>query len=142
MCDVRLAADHASFGIPEGRWGLPAVFAWSLPRRLPLNVALEALLFPDRRFGAERMFQLGWLNAVVSIDQLLTVALDWASEVAALPPGAVAAHKKLVRKSTAADETLRAEAERTVRQLYDDAAAGDGIAEFFAGHEKREGIPT
>lgn len=141
MCDVRIAADRASFGISEGRWGLPALFAWSLARRMPPNLALEALLFPDRKFSAERMFQLGWLNAVVPLEELLTVALDWATEVASLPADALAAHKKLLRSSTAADEALRAEAEATVRRLYDNATAGAGIAEFLSQHDTREGVP-
>lgn len=129
MCDVRLASEHASFGIPEARWGLPAVFAWSLARRLPLNVALEASLWADRRFSATRMFELGWLNAVVPAERLLDVALDWAEEVAALPPEAVAAHKRIVRASV--EDGLRAAAERTVRPLYDAPDAGAGIAAFL-----------
>ena len=131
MCDVRIAAQHAEFGIPEGRFGLPAVFAWSLPQILPLNIALEAVLWSERRFTAARLYELGWLNAVVGADELLSVALGWASEVAALPPEAIYAHKKMVSAGVRERaEDARQQAEALARPLYDDPGPASRTAAF------------
>jgi enoyl-CoA hydratase/carnithine racemase len=131
MCDVRIAAQHAEFGIPEGRFGLPAVFAWSLPQSLPLNVALESVLWSERRFSAARLYELGWLNAVVNADELLPVALDWAGEVAALPQAAIRAHKQMIYAHARLQaEELRRQAEILARPLYEDRGPAERTTAF------------
>ncbi|WP_081077836.1 enoyl-CoA hydratase/isomerase family protein [Burkholderia pseudomultivorans] len=64
-CDLRIAADHAYFALPEARVGMGANFASVLlPRLLPRAVAME-LLFTGRRFDADEARRFGLLNRVV-----------------------------------------------------------------------------
>ena len=44
MCDLCVAAEHASFGITEARWGRGAPWAAPLPWLIPPRVALELLM--------------------------------------------------------------------------------------------------
>ncbi len=78
MCDVRIAADHAMFGIPEVRWNLPAPFAAQLQRMIPAAIALEMALWGSRQYTAQRMYEVGFVNKVVPKDQLMPEAIRWA----------------------------------------------------------------
>ena len=62
-CDLVVAADHATFGIPEAKRGLIAAAGGllRLPKRLPLAVALELALTGDP-IDAERALALGLVN--------------------------------------------------------------------------------
>ncbi|HXW34137.1 MAG TPA: enoyl-CoA hydratase-related protein, partial [Acidimicrobiales bacterium] len=59
-CDLVVAVEHATFGIPEAKRGLIAGAGglFRLPRRLPFAVALELALTGDP-IDAERAFDLG-----------------------------------------------------------------------------------
>ncbi len=119
MCDLRIASSEAIFGLPEGRWSFPATFAWELARSLPVNLVMEMLLFPRRRFSAHRMYEVGFLNAVEPSSSLLTVALDWAEELVATPAAALAAHKRLISETALPDWSAMLEQAPTyVRELY------------------------
>ena len=65
-CDLVVAADHATFGIPEAKRGLVAGAGGliRLPKRLPLAIALELALTGDS-IDAPRALQLGLVNRVV-----------------------------------------------------------------------------
>ena len=63
-CDVIVAAEHASFGIPEVKRGLIAAGGGTdLPRRIPLGVALE-LGLTGERIDAARAYAIGLVNHV------------------------------------------------------------------------------
>jgi len=100
MCDVRIAAAHATFGIPEARWAMPAPFAADLQLQLSPAVVREMVLF-GRTVPAARMHELGFVNAVVPGDGLLAEAREWAAEVCELVPAAVQAHKQLLHRALA-----------------------------------------
>ncbi len=65
-CDLVVAADHATFGIPEAKRGLVAGAGGliRLPKRLPIAIALELALTGDA-IDASRALQLGLVNRVV-----------------------------------------------------------------------------
>jgi enoyl-CoA hydratase/carnithine racemase len=96
--DVVIASPSASFGLPEVKRGL---FAGSgvmhVAKRLPLGIALEMVLTGDL-IDAARALQLGFVNAVVSSEEVLDHALALADKIAANAPLSVAASKELVRK--------------------------------------------
>lgn len=100
MCDVRIAAPHATFAIPEARWALPAPFAADAQYQLPAAVVREMVLF-GRTVPAARMHELGFLNAVVPADQLVAEARAWAAQLCELVPSAVQAHKQLLHRALA-----------------------------------------
>lgn len=131
MCDVRIAGVDAVFGIPEARWNHPAVFAGDLAQQLPLNLALEMVLWAERTHSAERMYELGFLNEVVADEEPRQVALRWATEVAELPPRAVQIHKRLLYEAAnTGGPDDRARRERLVRPLHAMRDAAEGIRAF------------
>jgi len=89
-CDLVVAADHATFGIPEAKRGLIAGAGGliRMPKRLPMAIALELAMTGDP-IDAERAYALGLVNKVVPADQLMTEAIALAERVAANAPLAV-----------------------------------------------------
>jgi enoyl-CoA hydratase/carnithine racemase len=116
-CDLAVAADHATFGIPEVTRGLLAAAGGlvRLPKRLPLAVALE-LALTGLPIDAERARALGLVNRVVPRDQTLDAALELAEVIAANAPLAVRASKAVLRAAADTDEA-------SGWRINDDAAA-------------------
>ena len=104
-CDLAVAADHATFGIPEVKRGLIAGAGglFRLPRRLPLSVALELALTGDP-IDAERAYALGLVNRVVPRHQLMEEALVLAERIAENAPLAVRYSKSVMLRAVDADE--------------------------------------
>ncbi|MEO0764113.1 MAG: enoyl-CoA hydratase-related protein, partial [Pseudomonadota bacterium] len=80
--DIILAADHATFALPEIRSGTVADAASiKLPKRIPYHVAME-MLFTGRVLTAEEGARWGFVNRIVPADQLMEEARALASELA------------------------------------------------------------
>ncbi len=96
-CDLVVAADHATFGIPEAKRGLVAGAGAliRLPNRIPLAVALELGLTGDP-IDAQRAFSLGLVNRVVPADKLMSQALALAERISENAPLAVRWTKKVM----------------------------------------------
>jgi enoyl-CoA hydratase len=96
-CDLVVAAEGATFGLPEVKRGLFAagggVF---VSTRIPLAVALELTLTGDP-IDAPRALSLGLVNQVVPADDVLDAAVALADRIAANGPLAISATKELVR---------------------------------------------
>lgn len=103
--DLAIAADTASFGLPEVTRGLIAGAggAFRLPTRLPQVVALELLLTGDA-ISAERALELHLVNRVVPAGQVLEQALDLAHRIADNAPLAVQATKRIALGQSSAGE--------------------------------------
>nr|WP_242657359.1 MULTISPECIES: enoyl-CoA hydratase/isomerase family protein [Mycobacterium] len=101
-CDLTIASERAVLVPAFGRLGLlPEVgTSWALTRRLGYQGAL-AYYLRGEHIDAPAAQRLGLVHEVVAHEQLLTVADEWCSRVAALPAHAVAMTKPLLR--TAAD---------------------------------------
>lgn len=135
ICDVRIAADHAMFGIPEVRWNLPAPFAAQLQRMIPPAIALEMTLWGARQYSAQRMYEVGFVNKVVPKDQLLAEAVSWAEEVCEMGPVSVWTHKELMYRYLYQDSVM---GDRLGRAIFDKVAAmEDSIEGPAAFAEKR-----
>ncbi len=94
-CDIIVAADSATFGLPEVCHGWPpgsAVF--TLPRRIPHHAAMEMLMFGDR-ISARRAYELGLVNRVVPAAEVMDTAAALARRLCQNPPLAVRAVKEL-----------------------------------------------
>jgi crotonobetainyl-CoA hydratase len=94
--DLAIAADHAQFGLPEVKRGIMAAAggAFRLARQLPPKIAMEYLLTGEP-FTAQRALELGFVNRVVPLDQLMDAALDLARRIAVNAPLSVQATKKI-----------------------------------------------
>lgn len=98
-CDIILAAEHATFALPEINSGTVADAATiKLPRRIPYHVAME-MLFTGRRFDATEAKQWGLVNEIVPADALMTRARELAEMLADGPPLVFAAIKEIARET-------------------------------------------
>lgn len=99
-CDLIVAANNASFGLPEVKRGLVPGSGGMLrlPRRLPYHVAMEALLTGDM-IPAKRAHDMGLVNDLVEPGTALEAALKLAEKIAANGPLAVRTVKEVVTAS-------------------------------------------
>jgi len=95
--DIILAADHASFALPEIRSGTVADAASvKLPKRIPYHIAME-MLFTGRWLDAEEAHRWGMVNRLHPGGELMEAAWDMARVLASGPPLVYAAIKEIVR---------------------------------------------
>ena len=93
--DLRIASENATFGLTMIKRGLfPTGATQWLPRMIPRAVAMEMLLIGDS-ITAQRAYELGLVNKVVSQEQLMPAAIEMAERIAENPPLEVQAIKKL-----------------------------------------------
>ncbi|MFH1486352.1 MAG: enoyl-CoA hydratase-related protein [Chloroflexota bacterium] len=96
-CDIRIAAEKATFGQPEVKWSI--IPGWGgtqrLPRAVPLGRAMEIILM-GRSIDAQEAYRLGLVNAVVPLPELMSTAMKWAEEICELGPLGVRAAKEAV----------------------------------------------
>jgi enoyl-CoA hydratase/carnithine racemase len=104
-CDLVVAAEHATFGIPEAKRGLIAGGGGliRMPKRLPMAVALELAMTGDA-IDAERAYQLGLVNKVVPAASLLEETLALADRIAANAPLAVRYSKSVMKRAAEVPE--------------------------------------
>jgi len=100
-CDLILAADTATFALPEIRSGTVADAASiKLPKRLPYHVAMD-LLLTGRWFDAEEAKGWGLIKEICPPDSLRDKAWDLARLLESGPPLVFAAIKEIVREAEA-----------------------------------------
>jgi enoyl-CoA hydratase/3-hydroxyacyl-CoA dehydrogenase len=125
-CDLRIAAESASFGQPEINLGIIPGFGGTqrLPRLVGAAKALEMNLSGDP-IDAYEAHRVGLANQVVPDHELFDTALAWARQLAEKAPIAIEEIKKRSAHSDL-DEGLALEAE--------------GFARAFGSEDAREGI--
>lgn len=97
--DIILAAEHATFALPEIRSGTVADAASvKLPKRIPYHVAMEMLL-TGRWVDAEEAARWGLVNQVHPMADLMEKAREMADLLAAGPPLVHAAIMEIVREA-------------------------------------------
>ena len=97
--DIIIAADHATFALPEIRSGTVADAASvKLPKRIPYHIAMEMLL-TGRWIDAIEAHRWGLVNEVVPADRLMERAWEQARLIASGPPLVHAAIKEIVREA-------------------------------------------
>ena len=140
--DIILAADHATFALPEIRSGTVADAASvKLPKRIPYHIAME-LLLTGRWFDAEEAHRWGIVNHVYPGESLMSEAWDLARLLASGPPLVYAAIKEVVRdaedsKFQDAMNRITKRKLRTVDELY---ASEDQLEGARAFAEKRDPV--
>ena len=140
--DMIIAADHATFALPEIRSGTVADAASvKLPKRIPYHIAME-LLLTGRWFDAQEALGWGLINEIVSSDALMERARELAALLASGPPLVYAAIKEIVRDAEDAkfQDTMNRITKRqlaTVDTLY---ASEDQMEGARAFAEKRDPV--
>ena len=91
-CDIIIAAEHATFGLPEPRVGLMASAGGvlRLPRQVPVKVAMGMIL-TGRHITAQEAYRIGLANEVVPLQELMPTAERWAQEIMECAPLSVRA---------------------------------------------------
>lgn len=141
-CDIILAAEDATFALPEIRSGTIADAATvKLPRRIPHHVAME-LLFTGRWMDVDEAERWGLVNEIVPKMQLMNRAREVADLLASGPPLVYAAIKEVDRMTShlpvqEAMDMLNGRKLKTIDTLYSSEDQLEG-AKAFA--EKRDPV--
>ncbi len=134
-CDLRIASERARFGTPEVTLGL--IPGWGgtqrLPRMLPWCKAAE-LLLTGKLIDAEEAYRIGLVNLVVSPEQVLPVAREWAETICQAAPLAVRAAKEamITGYGMSLDDGLELE-----NRLESQVCGSRDFAEGLAAHAER-----
>ena len=132
-CDLIYAGEDARFQMPFVNLGLCPEGASSLlvPRLAGYHRAAELLMLGEM-FSAAQAREIGLVNRVVPNGDVLAVAREAAGKLAALPPGAMAVTKLLLKKGSA-QETRRVMDEELDRfgERLQSPEAKEAVTAFF-----------
>jgi enoyl-CoA hydratase/carnithine racemase len=94
--DLRIAAEHATFGLGEVRWGIIPLGGTHirLPRQIPWAVAMEMLLV-GHPIDVGRAYEIGLINQIVPADELMPAALKLAEKMCQNGPLAMQTAKEI-----------------------------------------------
>ncbi len=140
--DIILAADHATFALPEIRSGTVAdAGSIKLPKRIPYHIAMEMLL-TGRWLDAAEAHRWGFVNRVMPAARLMDESRELARLIESGPPLVYAAIKEVVREAENMkfQDALRAITGRkfgTVDRLYSSEDQLEGARAFA---EKRDPV--
>jgi len=136
-CDIVVASQNATFGLPEPRVGRLALDGGiaMLTRRIG-HVDAMGMLLTGRRIGAEEARAFGLVNEVVAADALDAAVDRWIGEILACAPLSVRAIKAMVR----AGERMTAREAQMLRvpQLIEALNSEDQNEGVKAFQEKRQ----
>jgi crotonobetainyl-CoA hydratase len=98
-CDLIIAAENATFALPEPRVGLAALAGGlhRLPRQIGLKRAMGMIL-TARHVSAKEGLELGFVNEVVPQGEALAGALRWAETICKNSPMSIRASKQTIHK--------------------------------------------
>ena len=131
-CDLRVAADGISLGMPPAKLGL--VYSHTGLRRFLDAIGAprtRELFLTARNVDARTALTWGLVNQVVGASDLEGAALDLAQDLAANAPLSVRGNKRVIRELLAAEGRLDPEVERELIELREAS---------FRSEDMREGV--
>ena len=135
--DIRVASENAVFAVMEPTWALfpGGGTTVRLPRQLPYCRAMEMLLTANQ-FTAQEALEIGLINKVVPLPELMPAAMEYAEKICTNGPLAVQAIKESVLRGLALDAAYSIE--RLMSMLvFSTEDAKEGPAAFM---EKRQAV--
>ena len=105
-CDIVVACEEASFGLPEplvGRMPLDGGMTL-LQRQVPYRQAM-GMLMTGQRINAKKALEMGLINEVTSRDQLDAAVQRWVQSILACAPLSLQAIKQVVRQTSTLSPT-------------------------------------
>jgi len=103
-CDIRIASKNAAMGQPEVTIGICP--GWGGTQRLMRVVGparAKELIYSGKRIGADEAFQMGLVNKVVELPQLMDECMNMAKEIAKNSVTAVRVSKTLLNRGMDSD---------------------------------------
>ena len=136
-CDIRIAAEGATFAVPAARLGLGYEYGGvrSLMDVVGPSFAKE-IFFTARQFTSQEALSMGLINRLVPAEQLEAYVRNYAATIAANAPLTVSSIKTLVAEALK-DESQRDRAlcQKVVDRCFDSADYAEGRLAFM---EKRK----
>src|SRR5579883_1401414 len=131
-CDLRIAAENATIGLTEVRWGIipGAGGTQRLPRMIPLAKAMEIILLGEP-ITAEEAWRIGLINKVVPQAELMNEVERWVNTLLERGPLALRAAKQAMLQGLdmTLAEGLQLE-QRLFRQMLTTEDAKEGPMAF------------
>src|SRR2546425_2435483 len=140
-CDLRIAAEGATFGFFERRWGVPLIDGGTqrLPRVVGMGRALE-LLLTGRPVEADEALRIGLVNEVVPAGRHLERSLELAERLAAFPQETMLSDRRAAIEGAGMPFAAGLELERKLGEGVL-AVALEGAARFAGGQGRHgEGV--
>jgi 3-hydroxypropionyl-coenzyme A dehydratase len=103
-CDIRIASKNAAMGQPEVTIGICP--GWGGTQRLMRVIGLaraKDLIYTGRRISADEAFQMGLVNRVVELPQLMEECMNMAKQIAKNSAIAVRVSKTLLNRGIDSD---------------------------------------
>jgi enoyl-CoA hydratase len=142
MCDLRVAARSAVFGVFCRRWGVPLIDGGTvrLPRIVGAARALDMIL-TGRAVAADEALSFGLVNRVVEDGSALAAAQELAAGIAAFPQECLRADRAsaMAQWDLTMADALRSEGARGFGVVASEGLAG---AARFAKGAGRHGKPA
>jgi enoyl-CoA hydratase/carnithine racemase len=138
LCDLRIAAEDARFGIPAARMGL-GYRASSMKKLVDIvgrAAALEVMI-TARQFSAAEALSMGLVHRVVPVAELETATRAYCEMIAANAPLTLRASKRIIREVTKGGGYDAATCEAWVKECF---ASEDYIEGRRAFMEKRKPV--
>lgn len=134
-CDLAVAADSASFALPEPRVGLAAIEGGiqRLVRQLPQKRAM-AMLLTCERISAQQALDWGLVNHVAPIKEIMSKAHGLAREIMKSAPLSIEATKAVALSSLNGGQMQSLDLWRheAIEKMWYSADATEGMAAFAA----------
>ena len=126
LCDLRIAADDARFGIPAARMGLGyrAAAMKNLVDLVGPAFARE-IMITARQFSAAEALHMGLVHKVVAVAQLEAATRQYCEMIAGNAPLTIRAARRVIRE--------------VARSAYDEAACRAWVKECFESEDYAEG---
>ena len=133
-CHIRYASENARLGLPEVTLGLIPGYGGTqrLPKLVGKGLANE-LIFSAKMINAQRAKEIGLVNEVYSLEELISKSKELASLIAANSPMGIS---KAIKAVNLSDTEKGYEVEiQSFGELFDMADKNEGVAAFL---EKRK----
>lgn len=137
LCDIRIAADRAKFGLPFGKRGLVPDWGatYFLPRLVGASKAIE-LTATGRNIDAQTALQMGLVNAVAPVDELMECVHAYCADMLQSSPASLLEGKAALYGSLTAELDAALEREAQVQSAcYCSDDHREGVDSFL---DKRE----
>ncbi len=131
--DLRVAVRGAIFEVSEAKRWLLGGYDHGSVAGLPQPIATEMAL--GFRFTAERLYQVGFLNRLVELDELLPTAFEMAEHLLTLPPASRVNTVYMMRQM---QPRVPSNLKRLAAQLHEHGAKEDLMESRRAFAEKRK----